>query len=194
MNRYVLNNKNINPGDKIVIDCKYNPDNVFEFTMNSRFEPDYKNKIYVVDDISNDDFGEMIKLKDVSSRYLNYLFRHSVSKVNDQKPVNIPEINRNYIIGKDISHMPYLTNIHELNNFSYEDYYHRINELHKYDEIFDLTFKVIDIINDRYYLIKSLDNEFNFIAPSWILYDVKPIYEPKGKIIRTFENFKNYYE
>jgi len=197
MNKYFLNNINIKKGDKIVIDCKYNPDNIFEFTIYDHLEPNYKNKIFTILNISSDDFGETLKI-DTDTNYLDILFRHSVSKVNDPKPVEIPIIGKNYIIGKDISYMPYLKDRVDLYNFEFENSYNTIKDVYN-NSIYDTTFTIIDYIfaplNDNmYYIIESINKNIKFIAPSWILYDSNPSYEPKGKIIRTFENFKNYYE
>jgi hypothetical protein len=195
MNNFVENNKSIIVGSEVVIDSRNDYESIFEYSDGYGYEPDYKNKTYIVKEIGNDDYGEYLRLSGITLDYIYNFYRHNLSLINVKKPPYNIQIGKPYKIGKDIRYAPVITNPIQLNAFDFDSEYVNFNNSN-YDlnDIYRTTFITKEFVHynqSKYVIIESIDKKYRFVVPSWFLYLDKPTYTPKNKIIRTFENFKS---
>lgn len=198
MNNFVLNNKNIVVGSNVIIDSNNQSETIFEFNDGYGYEPNYKNKTYIVEEIGNDDYGEYLRLNGISLDYIRNFYRHNLSLVGVKKPPHNIQIGKIYKIGKDIGYASVITNPIQLNTFDFDSEYTNFNNSnYNLNDIYNTNFIAIESVNykqSKYVIIESINKKYRFVVPTWFLYLSSPSYETKDKIIRTFENFNNYYE
>jgi hypothetical protein len=184
MNNFIQKNLEIVLGSMVVIDGVHRSAELSSMD-------DFKNNIYKVILIDNDECGEYIEIETYGTSTdsgfslfdmpdSDSFFRHSLSLSDAPRPLEMNDCNigKMCVIGKKIDHLPYIT------EFGVDSRYNRLKKIYdsKLDQ-YSLKNSIFKIVDRKRELIriKSLTSNLTLILPHYILYGFSPssLYEPK---------------